>query len=54
MKVVIFPSDWGKFPQRPDLLFMGKTIRVTGKVVEYQGAPEIIVNKPEMIVVVGQ
>jgi DNA/RNA endonuclease YhcR with UshA esterase domain len=33
---------------------MGKTIRVTGKVVEYQGAPEIIVNKPEMIVVVGQ
>lgn len=54
MKVVIFPSDWGKWPQRPDLIYMGKTIRVTGKVVKYQGAPEIIINDPKSISIVGQ
>ncbi len=54
MKVVIFPSDWGKWPQRPDLIYFGKTIRVTGKVVLYQGAPEIIINDPKVISIVGQ
>ncbi len=53
-KVVIFPSDWGKWTQRPDLLFNGKTIRVTGKVVKYQGAPEIIINDPKFIVAVDK
>ena len=54
MKAVIFPGDWGKWPQRPDLIYMGKTIRVTGKVVKYQGAPEIIVNDPKYISIVGE
>jgi phosphatidylserine/phosphatidylglycerophosphate/cardiolipin synthase-like enzyme len=53
-KVVIFPSDWGKWPQRPDLIYMGKTIRVTGKVVKYQGAPEIVINDPKVITIIGQ
>ena len=54
MKVVIFPQDWGKFSQRPDLMFKDKVIRVTGKVVKYQDAPEMIINSPDKIVVVGQ
>lgn len=54
MKVVIFPSDWGKWQQRPDLMYLGKTIRVTGKVVEYQGAPEIVINDPKFITIVGE
>lgn len=53
MKAVIFPQDWGKFPQRPDRLFFDKTIRVTGRVARYQGAPEIIVNNPNQIVLAG-
>ncbi len=53
-KVVIFPQDWGKWPQRPDLIFMGKTIRVTGQVVKYQSAPEIVINDPKFITLVGQ
>ncbi|HEY6040604.1 MAG TPA: phospholipase D-like domain-containing protein, partial [Anaerolineae bacterium] len=44
MKAVIFPQDYNKFPDRPDRYFFGKTIRVTGRVQEYEGAPEIIVN----------
>lgn len=51
-KVVIFPEDWPKFPQQPDKLYDGKTIRVTGLVREYQSAPEIIVKDPSVIVVV--
>ncbi|MBI5302360.1 MAG: hypothetical protein HY868_09495 [Chloroflexi bacterium] len=54
MKVVIFPSDWGKFPQRPDLMYKDKVIRVTGKVVKYQDAPEMVINSPDRIVIVGQ
>ena len=54
MKVVIFPADWGKWPQRPDLIYKDKVIRVTGKIVEYQGAPEIVINDPKFISLVGQ
>lgn len=52
MKVVIFPADWGKWPQRPDLIYKDKVIRVTGKVVDYQGAPEIVINDPKFITIV--
>ena len=52
MKVVIFPQDWGKWPQRPDLIYKDKVIRVTGRVVDYQGAPEIVINDPKYISIV--
>lgn len=54
MKAVIFPQDYGKFPDRPDKFFADKTIRVKGKVVKFQSAPEIIVNNADQILVVGQ
>jgi len=54
MKIVIFPSDWGKWPQRPDLIYFDKVIRVTGKVVKYQDAPEMVINNPQVISIVGQ
>jgi len=51
-KVVIFPSDWDKFPEVPDVLYKGKTIRVHGLIKKYRGWPEIIVKRPEQIEVV--
>ncbi len=54
MKAVIFPQDWSKFPDRPDRYFLDKIIRVKGKVVKFQGAPEIVVNNAEQISIVGQ
>ena len=48
-KVVIFPSDWDKFPEAPDVLYDGKTIRVSGLIEKYQGWPEIIVDGPEQV-----
>lgn len=48
-KVVIFPSDWGKWPETPDVYYLGKTIRVTGLIKTYRGWPETIVNDPDQI-----
>ncbi len=53
-KVVIFPDDWPKFPSVPDKLYQGKTLRVTGKVQEYQNAPEMIIRDPSAITVISQ
>lgn len=51
--VVVFASDYAKWPQTPDQFYLGQKIRATGKVKEYQGAPEMIVESPEQIEVVG-
>ncbi len=50
--VVIFASDYDKFPQPPAELFQGQTVRVRGKVKEYQGAPEMVVESPADIEIV--
>ena len=50
-KVVIFAGDWPLWPDQPDKLYRGKELQVTGEVQLYKGAPEIIVNRPEQIVV---
>ena len=51
--VVIFASDFDNFPQPPDEMYLNKAILVTGKVKEYKGAPEIIVESPEQIEIVS-
>lgn len=53
-KVVIFPSDFSKWPEPPDVYYGGKVIRVTGLVEKYRGWPEIIVHNPEEIEIVGE
>jgi len=50
--VVIFASDYPKFPESPDGFYLNKTIVVTGTVKEYKGAPEIIVDNPGQIQIV--
>jgi DNA/RNA endonuclease YhcR with UshA esterase domain len=49
--VVIWGSDRGRFTAPPEDSFKGKTVRVTGKITEYRGTPEIIVHDPGQIVV---
>jgi DNA/RNA endonuclease YhcR with UshA esterase domain len=48
-KAVIFASAWPRWPQRPDELYYGQTLRVTGQVKLYEGSPEIIVDGPEQV-----
>jgi DNA/RNA endonuclease YhcR with UshA esterase domain len=47
--VVIFPDAWPLFPQPPEELYRGQWVRVTGRVKMYEGAPEIIVETPDVI-----
>ena len=49
---VVFPSDFHKFPKPPEKLYLGRKVRVTGRIKEYQGKPEIVVSGPEQIEVV--
>jgi DNA/RNA endonuclease YhcR with UshA esterase domain len=51
--VVVFASDFARWPQTPDQFYLRQTIRATGKIKEYKGAPEMIVESPEQIEVVG-
>ncbi|MCS6842884.1 MAG: phospholipase D-like domain-containing protein, partial [Caldilineales bacterium] len=51
--VVIFASRFDRWPQPPDQIYVGQRVRVTGKIKEYRGAPEIIVESPEQIVILG-
>ncbi len=47
--VVIFASDFSKFPSPPEEYYRGKKIQVTGRIKSYHGKPEIIVEDPSQI-----
>ena len=49
--VVIWGDDRSKFDDAPEKKFKGKTVRVTGKIIEYRGMPEIVVHDPKQIVI---
>ena len=50
-KLVIVAGDWKLWPELPDVVYRGKTLQVTGEVKLYKGAPEMILNGPEQVVV---
>jgi len=47
--VVIWMQNRGNFPQAPESYYSGKTICVTGLIIEYNGVPEIEVKDPSQI-----
>lgn len=49
--VVIWGSCRSRFDGRPENMFDGKSVCVTGRIVEYQGKPQIVVDDPDQIVV---
>jgi len=50
--VVIFQSDYYKFPAEPEKYYYGKKIRVKGTLKEYQGKPEIILKSPAQVEII--
>jgi len=46
---VIFASDQYKFVQNPEKYYNQKTLRIRGRIQEYQGKPEIILKNPSQI-----
>lgn len=49
---VIFASDFDRFPEPPEKLYLNREVRVYGRVREYQGKPEIIVESPAQIEII--
>ncbi|MFZ6027980.1 MAG: hypothetical protein ACOYYS_09705 [Chloroflexota bacterium] len=49
--VVIWAQDRHKFPGKPEGIYSGQEICVTGTIEEYDGALEIIVTGPEQIAI---
>jgi hypothetical protein len=52
MSLVIFASNFKKFPQKPEEFYMNKRVRVSGKIKEYKGSPEIILKNPKQIKII--
>ncbi len=52
MSLVIFENSFHKFPSHPEKFYLNKTIRVSGKIRDYEGRPEIVVESPKQIEVV--
>ncbi|MBU7032681.1 MAG: thermonuclease family protein [Theionarchaea archaeon] len=50
---VIFACDLSSFPLHPDILWIGRNVRINGLIREYQGRPEIIIKSPQQIRNVG-
>ena len=46
---VIFKSSLDKFMENPEKYYLKKTVRIFGKVKEYNGRPEIILETPAQI-----
>jgi len=46
---VIFARSYPDYPDLPIQLFEGKRVRITGKVGEHRGAPQIVIDRPEQI-----
>jgi len=50
---VIFKSAFSRFPTNPEDFYYGKEVQVTGKIKQYKGKPEIILNDPAQIKVIA-
>jgi len=49
LTIVIKGEDRSKFKDAPDEYFKGRNVCVTGKLIDYKGKPEIVVNEPSQI-----
>lgn len=51
LTIMINGKDRSKFPVVPEDAFKDKNICVTGKVIQYKGKPEIVVDDPSQITI---
>lgn len=50
--VVIWPEDRSRFPGEPENYYLGKKVRVSGRIGTYKGSPQIILKSPSQIKIV--
>lgn len=49
LTLVIKAEDRKKFTTPPEDLYKGKSVCITGKVIDFKGKPEIIITDPEQL-----
>ncbi len=54
LTLVIFASDFKKFPDKPEKYYLGKKIKVEGRIKEYQGRTEIILKTTDQIIILDK
>jgi micrococcal nuclease len=47
LTLVIKGEDRAKFTSKPDEYYKGRSVTVTGKLIDYHGKPEIVVDSPD-------
>ena len=48
---VIFPKDQPKFPYNPVEVFKDKNVCITGKITEYKGKAQMVLNVPTQVLI---
>jgi endonuclease YncB( thermonuclease family) len=51
--LVIFENAFHRFPEKPQKFYLNKFVRVKGKIKEYRGRPEIVLNHPHQIKIIA-
>ena len=54
LSLVIFAADFPEFPSEPEKYYLNKKIRARGRILLYQGRPEIILDSPAQITILGE
>ena len=49
ISIVIFKNRFERFPPHPETFYLNKTIRVKGKIKDYEGRPEMVIEDPRQI-----
>jgi hypothetical protein len=53
LTIVIFKANRSKFPQEPALLFDKKRICITGKITEYKGKLQVVLNEVGQVKIIN-
>jgi hypothetical protein len=52
LTLVIFSTKFSRFPDKPEKYYLGKTVRIEGRIKDYKGRQEIILGGQESITVI--
>lgn len=51
---IIRKANFDKFPEKPEIAYLNKNVRILGTITEYQGKPQIVVASPQQIEVLDE
>jgi hypothetical protein len=52
LALIIFASNFNRFPEKPEKYYLGKKVRVEGRIKDYKGRLEIVLGSKEQIKIV--